>query len=72
MIAKSPDTSQSYVGGREEKWSDTELSMSGSELYLGRSSDSKFKKTVYTATEVVCGWAGAVIKKNNQAFGQEQ
>ena len=60
MIEKSPDTSKSYVGGRKEKWSDTELSMSGSEL--DRSSDSKMSintnKTVYTATEVACGWAG--------------
>ena len=29
-------------------------------------------KAVYTATEVACGWAGAVIKKVNQAFGQKQ
>ena len=29
-------------------------------------------KAVYTAFLVACGWAGAVIKKANQAFGQEQ
>ena len=29
-------------------------------------------KAVYTATEVACGWAGAVIKKAIQAIGQEQ
>ena len=29
-------------------------------------------KTGYTATQVVCGWAGAVIKKTTHAFGQEQ
>ena len=28
-------------------------------------------KAIYTATEVACGWAEAVIKKANQAFGQE-
>ena len=29
-------------------------------------------KAGYTATEVACGWAGAVIKMVNEAFGQEQ
>ena len=29
-------------------------------------------KAGYTATEVACGWAGAVIKMVNKAFGQEQ
>ena len=31
-----------------------------------------FNKAVYTATEVACGWAGAVMKRLTQAFGQEQ
>ena len=30
------------------------------------------KKAVNTANEVACGWAGAVIKKANQAFEQER
>ena len=29
-------------------------------------------KAVYTATEVACGWAGAVIKNAFQAIGQGQ
>ena len=29
-------------------------------------------KAGYTATKVARGWAGAVIKKSNQAFEQEQ
>ena len=29
-------------------------------------------KAVYTATEVACGWAGALIKKAIQAFGQKR
>ena len=32
----------------------------------------KENKAVYTATEVACGWAGAVIKKVIQVIGQEQ
>ena len=36
--------------------------------------DHRFRenKATYTATEVACGWEGAVIKKANQAFGQER
>ena len=32
---------------------------------------SKRNKAGYTATEVACGWAGAVIEVN-RSFGQEQ
>ena len=33
---------------------------------------SSFNKAGYTATEVACMWAMAVLQKANQAFGQEQ
>ena len=33
---------------------------------------SKVNKAVYTATELACGWAGAVEKRPSQTFGQEQ
>ena len=32
----------------------------------------KVDKAENTATEVVCRWAGAVIKNANQVFGQKQ
>ena len=34
--------------------------------------ECSINKAVYTATEVACGWAGAVIKKAIQVIGQEQ
>ena len=33
---------------------------------------SEKNKAGYTATPVVCGWAGAVLEKVTRAFGQEQ
>ena len=32
----------------------------------------KRNKAIYAATQVACGWAGAVIVKGNYAFRQEQ
>ena len=32
----------------------------------------EYNKAIYTATEVACGWAGAVIKKVIKVIGQEQ
>ena len=40
--------------------------------YKKRKVSLNLNKAVYTATEVACGWAGAVIKKAFQAIGQEQ
>ena len=34
-------------------------------IHAGRQSTSYNNKAGYTATEVACGWAGAVIKKAN-------
>ena len=39
---------------------------------IKRNVKKKKNKAGYMATEVACGWAGAVIKKTNQAFGQER
>ena len=35
-------------------------------------SKSAINKAGYTATQVACGWAGAVLEKVTRAFGQEQ
>ena len=41
-------------------------------FYCSMQIDLSENKAVYTATEVACGWAGAVIKKAIEAIGQEQ
>ena len=39
--------------------------------YAEQNATCRENKAGYTATEVASGWAGAVIKMANQAFGQE-
>ena len=34
-------------------------------------SDGRKNKAGYTATQIACGWAGAVTEKVTEAFGQE-
>ena len=41
-------------------------------MHATRQSSLNKNKVWYTASQVACGWAGAVMKKANQAFGQEQ
>ena len=38
----------------------------------GVSMEKGVNKAGSTATEVACGWAGALMKMTNQAVGQEQ